>query len=434
MKVSARKPFFNFCALLCLQAAGLAWAQSASTEGAPRIEGQFAVGAISGPLSYSVTDIDVVPSGMGLGLNDKGQVVGGYGNQTVHPFLWQEGKTTDLGTLGGANAWATGINNEGQVVGTSEAVIGSGIITHAFLWQNGRITDLGTLGGTSSRAGAINDKGQVVGSSITADGSEHVFLWQNGQMSDLGSLGGDSSEATGINNEGQVVGGSITPEGRQDAFIWQHGQVTDIGGGPGLGTSATGINNQGQVSGSSASLAKMQNSYAFVWQDGQTTNLGYGFGLGINDKGQVIGYASDSLVARLWQDGKVYALDTLIPPASGWELAIAIAINDAGQIVGLGAHNGRQSIFLLTPVHTVDATLQLSLPSWQFAAHPIGDTSGPGIIWVYNAGTQAATFNSVQFAGADPKDFAIAENTCGSTLAPFTSHRLLWANAMPRSL
>ena len=38
---------------------------------------------------------------------------------------------TDMGTLGGTFAGATGINNQGQAVGYSET--GSGA-THAFLW------------------------------------------------------------------------------------------------------------------------------------------------------------------------------------------------------------------------------------------------------------------------------------------------------------
>jgi hypothetical protein len=43
-------------------------------------------------------------------------------------------------------------------------------------------------------------------------------------------------------------------------------------------------------------------------------------------------------------------LNTLISQGSGWELEWATGINDSGQIVGVGFHNGLQRAFLLTPL------------------------------------------------------------------------------------
>lgn len=63
---------------------------------------------------------------------------------------------------------------------------------HPWFWQDGTMTDLGTLGGErSSWAYAINAAGQVVGWSRTAEGAEHAFLWQDGTTTDLGTLGGE---------------------------------------------------------------------------------------------------------------------------------------------------------------------------------------------------------------------------------------------------
>jgi hypothetical protein len=42
-------------------------------------------------------------------------------------------------------------------------------------------------------------------------------------------------------------------------------------------------------------------------------------------------------------------LNNLRPAGSGWDLDYAYGINDAGQIAGVGTHNGLGRAFLLTP-------------------------------------------------------------------------------------
>ncbi len=55
---------------------------------------------------------------------------------------------TDLGDLGGEESFAKGINDDGQVVGYSDA--SAGILSpHAFVYSGGTMTDLGTLPGGS---------------------------------------------------------------------------------------------------------------------------------------------------------------------------------------------------------------------------------------------------------------------------------------------
>ena len=83
---------------------------------------------------------------------------------------------TDLGTLGGDESWAWGINALGQVVGWSEIEPGSDV-HHAFLWEKSMMTDLGTLGGQNSLGYAINALGQVAGKSATVAGEEHATIW-----------------------------------------------------------------------------------------------------------------------------------------------------------------------------------------------------------------------------------------------------------------
>jgi probable HAF family extracellular repeat protein len=146
------------------------------------------------------------------GINNRGQVVGNAttpGDQQNDPFLWQHGSMTDLGNpLGGTIALANGINNRGQVVGT--ALLGQ-LVEHATLWQNGTSTDLGTLGGTLSEAFAINSSGVVLGDSTTTSGIFDPFVFSKGTMTDLYTLLPPDAGFTnitvgtnGINDRGQI--------------------------------------------------------------------------------------------------------------------------------------------------------------------------------------------------------------------------------------
>ena len=53
--------------------------------------------------------------------------------------------------------------------------------------------------------------------------------------------------------------------------------------------------------------------------------------------------------AFLWSRESMRDLNALIPSGSGWVLSEANGVNDAGQIVGYGTHNGDVRAFLLNP-------------------------------------------------------------------------------------
>jgi probable HAF family extracellular repeat protein len=302
-------------------------------------------------LTYTITDLGTLPgdlSSAAYGINSAGQVVGESG---AHAFLY-DGGMLDLGSLPGSmRSGATGINDTGQVVGWSGTLYTE---AHAFLYDGGTMLDLGTLpGDTFSRAHGINGKGQIVGVSHRNDGHTfHAFLW-DGTMTDLGTLPGETaSSASGINDAGQVVG-----ESGLHAFLYEGGVMTPLGALPGDSFSiANAINAKGQVVGYSYPFPPNA-FHAFLYQDGLMIDLGTlggqtSFANGINAKGQVVGSSAISGTAYhafLYDGGPMVDLNSLLPAASGWELTGAQAINDVGQIVGAGIHDGQTHAFRLTP-------------------------------------------------------------------------------------
>src|SRR5574341_499122 len=219
--------------------------------------------------TYTLIDLGTLggDESRALGINNLGQVVG-YSDLTsdvfpIHAFLWENGVMTDLGGLGGDESAAADINDSGQVVGASTTV--SGVYQdRAFLWENGVMTDLGTLGGSWSSANGLNASGQVIGNGDTASSEIHAFVWQNGVMTDMSTLGGDYSTANAINNAGQVVGYSYTASGDTHAFLWESGVMTDLGTLGGNYSTAKAINDPGQVAGVSYNADSYRRAFLAV--------------------------------------------------------------------------------------------------------------------------------------------------------------------------
>ena len=258
--------------------------------------------------SGKMTALPNLPGGYNanaFGINDRGQLAGfaetGFADTAcaeATPFqvnrfqavLWGPGgeiqKLSPLERMGDTVGFAFGLNNSGQVAGSSGTCSTQGLPPanatglHAVLWEkDGTPTYLGTLGDSKNTkfnaAASVNERGEVSGTSQFTDGTIHSFLWtrQTG-MHDLGTLPGAFATIAGccrtLNNKGQVVGFSIDGETFESrAFLWENNVITD--------------------------------------------------------------------------------LNKLIPAGSGWELQGAYSINDAGAIVGQGLRDGNVRAFLAIP-------------------------------------------------------------------------------------
>ena len=105
------------------------------------------------------------------------------------------------GDLGGGG-YTSAINDNDQVVGESY-VSGGG--WHAFLWSNGQTVD---LGGQLSYANGINDLGEIVGSSMDDNGDLEPVTWNGPTHSPNYLTPGIGGTAYGVNEAGDVVGWS----------------------------------------------------------------------------------------------------------------------------------------------------------------------------------------------------------------------------------
>jgi len=325
--------------------------------------------SLAAPQSYSVITVGTASP---RAVDSKGNVAGVFPFSKkpaqAHAFFWSKsGGFKDLGTLGGDDSAAFGLNALGQVVGQANS--SAGMPDQAFLWtQSAGMVDLGTLGGASSAANAINASGQVAGQSEMANGFAHAFVWsQSGGMKDLGTLaGGQQSAANGINSAGEIAGWANV--GSNDhAITWtQSAGLVDLGITASCGSTAFGINDSGEVVGWFNTSGNCSfTSHGFSWtQGGGLKDLGlltggqYSFAYGVSAAGQIVGTgqsSTSSSVALLWTtDGVIHDLNTLVSSKLSRRLISANAINSAGQIVvdATSTTGTGEYALILTPLMT----------------------------------------------------------------------------------
>lgn len=396
--------------------------------------------ALAAPPSYTLTDLgDLVGSATifashgstAYGINDFGQVSGssstvlpsGNGGP-VHAFLWTPdapngtaGRMIDLspGSAGIDDGDTVRINDFGQVLFTDGSRI-AGVQRQPVLWTPGTIN--GTTGaaialvGVTSDGFGLNDHGQVVGrmfpglcfawtpnvpNGMTGSINHHV---DTARAQDIPGYGfGACTNALAINNLGEVTG-TVGVGFFSRPFVHIDDPVSfpnigplELGGiglseivGPGPNADPNdqswnggglAINGAGHVAGSTTFPGVGVHPFLFdgaTLKDVAPISGVPGSANGINERDQVVGrtgFSTPGGGAFLYDRGPTYQLLSLIEPVSksGWtSLDTAFAINDHGQIVGAGSHNGQQRAFLATPVASCasDATPQVKVMAGGF--------------------------------------------------------------------
>jgi probable HAF family extracellular repeat protein len=378
-----------------------------------------------------------------VGINDTDQIAatGQLPSGSQRAYLYSNGQTTELGTLGGSSSMAAGINSSGEIVGLSQAGNDSVGVPeqHAFLFTGAALEDLNSFAQPLPNepdfqddvANGINNAGQIVGVSVFTRTNSNstfyvsdAFIISNGIMTDLGSLGtinpnGDiyqtgtyGSGANGVNTSGDVVGWTYTSSGSavsQAAFLTTHGAAMRAIGNLGGNSYAQAINDSDQIVGASYTSTSNLNQHAFLYSGGRMIDLGTLGGASsqasaINNSGEVVGgslITNSTTVAHAFvyttalgmQDmNTLYA--SLLVSGTGSQtgfvyLENASSINTQGDIAGIGMYyNGSTTTlngFLLQVSSTSSSTGSL-----QVTLSPAGAVSA-GAQWQVDGGTLQAS-------------------------------------------
>lgn len=364
--------------------------------GAATAAGAFAASAAEAP-RYRVQDLSGLMAAAGLNvfdsqladINNAGTVVGG-GRGASPLFMINQGRLSLLPIEGYASEGrATAINDRGDILawtldnrggGYRDVVYRNGVVTRTITAPPG--TGLGPVN-------AMNATGQVIGQviEINSDGGavgEWLPIINDGADSRLITVPNTrAAEARAINDHGTVVGTADLFGGGSRVFLWRDGHSDILPVPPGSRDSpddyyyGLDVNNAGQVLVHYMTYGPGASRADFIYQDGHYTRLPLdtdqrfdsGGGRDINELGWVVGQRSFETPdgaprdqrAFLYLDGQVHDLDSLLRPQDEqrWQLFEAHALNDRGQIIGMGYLNGRQHHFLATPVPEPSAVVLL---------------------------------------------------------------------------
>jgi len=123
----------------------------------------------------------------------------------------------------------SGINPQGDIVGTYEVVSNNTLITRGFLLSNGTFTNIdvdlpGAMAGSTNAIG-INPPGDIVGYYADTNFSTHGFLLRKGTFTKIDVPGVEATAPQAINPQGDIVGFYIDSSGNEHGFLLERGKI-----------------------------------------------------------------------------------------------------------------------------------------------------------------------------------------------------------------
>lgn len=169
-----------------------------------------------------MTTIGLPPGGWACfprAINGSGQIAGeaGFeGTESTHLFLYDHGTWTDVPGLSGIpGGQVAALSDSGHIAGQGYGDADGNM--HGLFWDGSRSVDIGTLGGRESGATGVDPHDTVVGWSLDASNAFHAVVWKDGQLTDLATAvdnlgaGWQLVSAVGITNDGTIVVNAIPP-------------------------------------------------------------------------------------------------------------------------------------------------------------------------------------------------------------------------------
>lgn len=151
-----------------------------------------------------------------LSVNDLGQEAGyssldpagqvnqlAYVRQANGSYTFLDNADHTLNLPANVNSQATGINDEGQVVGF---FMPTSTTSNGFVLDDGKLTVLQAPGSTFTQALGENDLGQIVGFFNDAQGAAHGFVYSDDKYVTIDAPGATATTINGISNTGRIVG------------------------------------------------------------------------------------------------------------------------------------------------------------------------------------------------------------------------------------